>query len=263
VKAKPVGWRGSNVVITGASRGIGRAVALAAGQRGARLGLVARTREELETVLKESGATGAVATGDVGERADVIDAIASLEAEVGPTDVLVANAGIGAYGPFAEIDLDLVDRLVRVNLLGTMYAVRTVLPGMFERGRGHVVIIGSIAGRIGAPFEAAYSATKFGQVGMAEALATEAAQHGVIVSLVNPGPVQTDFFDARGHAYEGDTPKPVPVSAVSDAVIRAVETGRFEQVVPRWLHQAVVLRHVVPPLLKWGTERRFRGVSGH
>jgi short-subunit dehydrogenase len=148
-----------------------------------------------------------------------------------------------------------------VNLLGTMYAVRAVLPGMIERRRGHVVVIGSIAGRIGAPFEAAYSATKFGQVGMTEAIATEVADYGVGVSLVNPGPVDTDFFTTRGHAYEGDFPKPVATARVVEAVMRAVDKDEFEQVVPRWLRQAVILRHLAPPLLRWGTRRRFRGVK--
>jgi short-subunit dehydrogenase len=249
------------VAITGAGRGIGRGVALAAAKRGARLALVARSRDELDAVLREAGGRGSVATADVGDRAAVTAALDTLVRDVGPVDILVANAGIGAYGPYASIDLDLVDQLVRVNLLGTMYAVRAVLPGMIERGRGHVVVIGSIAGRIGAPFEAAYSATKAGQIALAEAIATEVAEAGVGVSLVNPGPVQTGFFDARGHAYEGDFPKPVPVETVVDAVMRAVDDDRMEQTVPRWLRQAVVLRHAVPPLLKWGTRRRFRGVK--
>lgn len=261
MKRVPVRWDGANVVITGASRGIGEGVARAAARRGATLGLIARSGDELAAVLKHAGGRGAIAVADVGDRAQVADALARLEADIGPPDILVANAGIGAFGPFAEIDLDVVERLVRVNLLGTMYAVRTVLPRMIERRRGHIVIIGSIAGRIGAPYEALYSATKFGQVGMAEALATEVERYGIGVSLVNPGPVQTGFFDARGHPYEGDLPKPVPPERVVDAVMRAVDKDVFEQVVPGWLRQAVILRHVVPALLRWGTRRRFRDMS--
>ena len=132
---------------------------------------------------------------------------------------------------------------------------------MVERRRGHVVVIGSIAGRIGAPFEAAYSATKFGQVGLTEAIATEVGNYGVGVSLVNPGPVTTDFFDVRGYAVRRRLPEAGVAQRVAAAVMRAVDANRFEQVVPRWLGQAVVLRHLVPPLLRWGTERRFRSLT--
>jgi len=262
VKPVAVNLANATVVVTGASRGIGRAVAIAAGRRGARVGLIARSRAELEAVLGESGGKGAVAVADVGDRGQCDAALTAIEADLGPVDVLVANAGIGAYGKFVDMDLDEVERLTRVNYLGTVYPIHRVLPGMIERGRGHIVIVGSIAGRIGAPSEAAYSATKFAQVGFAEALATEVADAGVGVSLVNPGIVDTEFFETRGHAFDGNVPKPVSAARVADAVIRAVDKNTFEQVVPRWLGQAVVIRHLVPPLLRWGTRRHYRSVTG-
>ena len=172
--------------------------------------------------------------------------------------MLVANAGIGAYGPFAEVDPDEIERLVRVNVLGTMHAIRTVAPGMIARGRGHIVTIGSIAGRIGAPFEALYSATKFAQVGLTEALSVELSPHGVGVSMVNPGPVATGFFDARGHAYDRKRPRPVAPEQVAAAVMAAVEDDRLEQYVPRSLRGATIVRHLVPPLFRSGTKRAFR-----
>jgi short-subunit dehydrogenase len=251
-------WNGATVAITGASRGIGRAVAVAAAARGARVGLIARSSDELEGVLTQAGGRGTVAAADIGDRDHLRAALDRIALDLGPIDVLVANAGIGAWGPFAEIELDEIERLTRVNYLGTAYAIRMVLPGMMERRRGHVVIVGSIAGRIGTPFEGAYAATKFAQIGLAEAISVEAEQHGVGVSIVNPGIVETDFFEARGHPPPDGPPKPVTAEQVADAVIAAVEKGRFEQVVPRWLRQAVVLRHAAPPLLRWGTRRRFR-----
>jgi short-subunit dehydrogenase len=249
------------VVVTGASRGIGRAVSRAVAARGANVGLIARTQADLEQVrdeLKGKGGHHTVATADVGDRQQTADALASVERDLGTIDVLVANAGIGAYGAFAEIDPDEIDRLVRVNVLGTMYPLRTVLPGMIERKRGQIVVISSIAGRIGAPYEALYSATKFAQVGLVEALVTEVERYGIGVSLVDPGPVDTDFFATRGHAYDGGFPKAVTAEKVAAAVVRAIERGTPEQFVPRWLHQALVLRHTVPPLLRWGTRRRFK-----
>jgi short-subunit dehydrogenase len=129
---------------------------------------------------------------------------------------------------------------------------------MVARRRGHVVTIGSIAGRIGSPFEAAYSATKFAGVGLSEALAVEVAPYGVAVSLVNPGVVATDFGEARGHPYDRDRPKPISAEEVAASVVAAIERDEAESYVPRSFRAAVVTRHLLPPLFRWGTARTFR-----
>jgi short-subunit dehydrogenase len=253
-----VKWAGSVAVITGASRGIGREVALAAARKGARLGLIARSADELAAVLKEAGGDGFLATADVTDRASVEAALASLAAHLGPVDILVNNAGAGSYSSVAATDVDVYERLMRLNYLGTVYATKAVLPSMLERQHGHIVNVGSVAGRIGTPFEAAYSASKFAVTAFTEALAIEVAPCGIGVSMVNPGPVQTDFFDARGVPYARSSPKPVPASRVADAVIRAVEREKLEQLVPGFLRPAVVMRFVAPGLYRWGTTRAFR-----
>src|SRR3954452_4710865 len=209
---------GAVVAVTGASRGIGEAVAKAAAAKQARVGLIARSSADLDGVLAALPTKGATATADVADRQATIDALAEIERALGPIDVLVANAGIGAYGPFVDMSYEELERVVQVNVLGTMYAIRAVLPGMVARRRGHVVTIGSIAGRIGSPFEAVYSAPKFAGVGLTEALATEVEAYDIGVSLVNPGPVATAFGDARGHPYDRDRPKPVTADTVADAV---------------------------------------------
>jgi short-subunit dehydrogenase len=246
------------VLITGASRGIGAAVASAVVAKGAVVGLIARTGRDLEEVLGQLGHRGAAATADVADRAALAEAIATLETELGPIDVLVANAGIGAYGPFANVEADEMERLVEVNVLGTMYAIRHVLPAMIARRNGHIVTIGSIAGRIGSPFEAVYSATKFAAVGLTEALAVEVEPYDIGVSVVNPGPVASSFGAARGHPYDRDRPKPVAPAAVADAVVDAIEHDKRELYVPPWFRPAVVMRHLMPPMLRWGTRRSFR-----
>jgi short-subunit dehydrogenase len=245
-------------VITGASRGIGRAVALAAAAKGARIGLIARTEADLRTVLAEAGGNGAIAVADAAEPDDLHAALRALEADLGPVDVLVANAGIGSYGAFADLTADEAERIVRVNVLGTVHAIRAVVPGMIERRRGHIVTIGSIAGRLGSPFEAIYSATKFAGVGLTEALVVELEPYGIGVSLVQPGPVATHFGEARDHPYDRKRPKPVPAERVAAAVIRAVERGRHEQYVPGAFRQAVIARHLLPPVFRWGSKRSFR-----
>src|SRR4051794_23458593 len=115
---------GAVVAITGASRGIGAAVARAVAARGARVGLIARTAGDLDGVLAGLGGHGIAVTADVADRSATIDAIAAVESALGPVDVLVANAGIGAYGPLVDLSYDELERVVGVNVLGTMYAIR-------------------------------------------------------------------------------------------------------------------------------------------
>ena len=250
-------WDGAVAVVTGASRGLGRSVARLAAERGATVGLVARSAADLEDTLAAVGGRGAVAVADVGDRSQVEAAVASLAERLGPADVLVNNAGIGAYGSFVDTAVEDIERIHRVNYLGPVYATKAVLPAMVERGRGHIVNIGSISGRIGSPFEAAYSSAKFALVGLTEALAVELAPLGIGVSMVNPGPVDTSFFAARGHPYERRRPRQVDPGTVARAVVEAVERGRLEQVVPRMLGQAVVAKTLLPPLYRWGTRRSF------
>ena len=128
---------------------------------------------------------------------------------------------------------------------------------MIERRRGHIVTMGSIAGRLGSPFEAIYSATKFAAVGLTEALVVELEPYGIGVSMVNPGPVTTHFGEARGHPYDRKSPKPVPPEAVAKAVIKAVEGDKHEQYVPASFRPAVAIRHLVPAVFRYGSKRSF------
>jgi short-subunit dehydrogenase len=252
-----VQWAGATAVITGASRGIGAAIARAAASKGATVGLVARDAADLERVLASCDGRGAVAAADVADPDALAEAFSQLERELGPPDVLVANAGIGHYGAFADITAEEIERIVRVNVLGTAHAIRLVVPGMIQRRRGHIVTLGSIAGRIGSPFEAIYSATKFADVGLTEALVVELEPYGVGVSMVQPGPVATHFGEARGHPYDRRRPKAVPPEQVAEAVIDAVQGEKHEQYVPASFRGAVVARHVLPPLFRLGSRRSF------
>ena len=250
-------WGGATAFITGASRGIGAAVARAASSGGATVGLIARDEADLEAVLASCGGNGAVAVADVADPDARASAVGRLEAKIGPPQILVANAGIGQYGAFADIGAEEVERIVRVNVLGIAHAIRLVVPGMIERREGHIVTLGSIAGRLGSPFEAMYSATKFANVGLTEALVVELEPYGIGVSMVNPGPVATRFGEARGHPYDRKRPKAVPAERVAEAVIAAVQGDKHEQYVPRSFRGAVVARHTLPPLFRWGSARSF------
>src|SRR5437763_14110260 len=252
-------WNGSVAVVTGASRGIGRAVARTAAARGARVGLVARTRQDLEAVLAEIGGRGAIATADMADREQAEAAIEALASELGPVEILVNNAGVGAYGPVLDAPVEDFERLMRVNYFSAVYATKAVLPSMVERGRGHIVNLASVAGRFGAPLEAAYSASKFAMVGFTEALAFEVGPRGVGVSMVNPGPVDTEFFERRGHPYARSRPKPVPAERVAAAVIDVVEHNRLERIIPPSLRPALVFKDMLPPLYRFGTTKAVAG----
>jgi short-subunit dehydrogenase len=239
-------WTGAHVVVTGGSRGIGRAVARAAVDRGARVGLLARDGARLEQTRIELGAAAFAVSADVADRTAVEGAVRTLVARFGPVDVLVAAAGIGAVGSAADPDPELLERLLAVNVTGVVNATRAVVPTMHERRRGHVVVIGSIAGRLGVAGEAAYSASKFAVTGFAEALALETRDAGIGVTLVSAGAVQTDFFATRGVPYARTWPRPVQAERVARAVVKAVESDRFDVVVPAWLRLGVAARAVLP-----------------
>lgn len=250
-------WQDSTVLISGASSGIGAELARQVVARGSQVGLLARSVGAIEELSAELGEACVAAPADVTNPAELAAAVALVETALGPVDILVNNAGIGLYGAFLDVDVSDIDRVMRTNYVGVVHLLKAVLPGMVERRHGHLVTIGSISGRIGSPFEAAYSASKFATAALTEALSVELSPFGIDVSLINPGPVDTPFFANRGHVYGRKRPKPASAAQVAKTVLRAVEGNRPEAFVPPFLRQAVVAKTLVPPLYRWGTARAF------
>jgi NADP-dependent 3-hydroxy acid dehydrogenase YdfG len=179
-------------LITGASRGIGAATARLLASEGAKLGLASRSGDDL-------GLDGAVGIEcDVTDPAQVDAAVARTVEEHGGLDVLVNNAGVGAYGPYLELPAEQLEEMVDVNLKGTLYAVRAALPHLLESDAADIVTVASVAGLRGLPKEAVYCASKFGQVGFMRALDHELHEQGVRCTSVCPGGVATDFAMGRG-----------------------------------------------------------------
>jgi NADP-dependent 3-hydroxy acid dehydrogenase YdfG len=183
---------GKVALVTGASRGIGAAVARALGAEGVRLALASRSGEDL-------GLEAVVARPCDVRRPDDLEALAAEAAKrFGGIDILVANAGVGAYGPFLDLPADQLEEMIDVNVKGTLYAVRAALPHLLESDAADIVTLASEAGRRGLPLEAVYCASKFAQVGFTRALDHELREQGVRCSNVCPGGVATDFAMGRG-----------------------------------------------------------------
>ena len=211
---------GKTAVITGASRGIGAAVARKLAERGVNLGLASRSGDDL-------GLENVVAMPCDVRDLDALTRLCDATAErFGGIDIVVPNAGVGAYGPFLDHSREHLDEMLDVNLKGTVYAIRAALPHMLGR-EGDVVTLASEAGRRGLPYEAVYCASKFGQVGLTRALDHELREQGIRCTNVCPGGVATDFAldDGRGRTTEV-LPGMMTAEDVAEIVVFVLERPR-------------------------------------
>jgi len=198
--------------ITGGGRGIGRAIAFAFAREGARVAVVARTASEVarvaEEISEECGVETMHAECDVSSVESVARAFAAVAEKCGrASDILVNNAGIAESAPLVKTDDELWHRHLAVNLTGTFYCTRAALPAMIERGWGRVINIASIAGKTGAPYIAAYSASKHGVLGLTRSLALEVATKGITVNAICPGYVDTEMTTRALEIIEAKTGK--------------------------------------------------------
>ncbi|MHA6247910.1 3-ketoacyl-ACP reductase [Pontibacter sp. CAU 1760] len=187
---------GKVALVTGAGKGIGRAIAVALAKEGVHVGVMARTESQLEEVANEIRALGvkaSVVTADVADMDAVNKAAAKVKQELGPVDILINNAGTGSFGKFMELEPAQWENIIRVNLLGVYYTTRAVLPDMIERSTGDIINISSTAGQRGAALTSAYSASKFGVMGLTESLMQEVRKHNIRVTALTPSTVVTEL----------------------------------------------------------------------
>jgi NADP-dependent 3-hydroxy acid dehydrogenase YdfG len=183
---------GRTALITGASRGIGAAIASSLAGAGVRLGLASRSGDDLAIA-------GSVARPcDVRDPASVADMVAATVDRFGGLDILIVNAGVGAYGPILDLPADQIEEMIDVNVKGAIHAARAAIPHLVRSDAADLVMVASEAGRRGLPYEAVYCASKFAQVGLTSALDHELREQGVRCTNVCPGGVATDFAMGRG-----------------------------------------------------------------
>ncbi len=220
--------KGKKALITGGGKGIGRALAVALAQEGVDIALLGRSAGSLEAVAKEIGGTGvkvAYATADVSDIQAVNEAVALLTKELGEPDILINNAGIAAFGGFMELEPAQWEQIIRVNLLGVYYVTRAVLPGMIARKTGDIINISSTAGQRGAPLTSAYSASKFGLLGLTESLMLEVRKHNIRVSALTPSTIATDMAKDL-HLTDGNPDKVLQPEDLAEFVVAQLKLNR-------------------------------------
>jgi len=242
-------------VVTGASSGIGRALAIDLASRGYRVGLVARrpdVLEELASAIRAQGGIAFAAPADVGDRPALHQAIEAIESVLGPVDVMVANAGFGVPTQLSPLNITEVEHMFRVNLLGVVYSIEAVLPGMLGRGRGQLVAVSSLASRKGLAGESAYCASK-GAVNLyMEGLRIALRKRGIIVTTICPGFVASSIAPMEAAA----TPFEISAEAAARRITRVIVGRKSGMISFPW--PMTVLMALIARLPDWLVARLIR-----
>ena len=241
------------IAITGASAGIGRATALRMARAGCAIAACARRADRLDSLAGEIGAAGGQAlaiVADVTSEREMANFVERTIERFGRLDVMMCNAGFGIYGAIDDISADQMRKLMDINYFGTFYAARAGLAVFRRQGRGHIVIVSSIAGKRGVPYMGAYSATKFAQIGMAECLRAELAGSGIHVTVVCPVSTASEFKDVMIRETGSDVSRSLgPVQSaddVAEAVARAI-AHPVAEVHPYFPARGLVLLNALAP----------------
>ena len=252
------------VWITGASSGIGEELAYGLAERGAVLILSARRKEELERVKQECvrryGAQVIVCPLDVSNRSEIDRVMRILYARLEKIDVLINNAGYGHTEEFIAYDFEKVEDMFSVNVLGLMYMSQKVASKMSAEHSGHIINIASIAGKIATPKSAVYSSSKFAVIGFSDALRLELRKHNVNVTTINPGPVDTAFFDTfdpEGSYLERVAPFVLTPEKVAEKTIAVIGTNKREVNIPKLLEVSSKFYSLFPSLGDFLVEHVF------
>ncbi len=235
-------------LVTGASSGIGRSLAVRLTQEGYAVGLAARRTDRLEEVagdIKDYDGVASVHGCDVADPAQVRSAVAACRLALGPVDLLVANAGVGDHTPVETLDSEEVHQILKVNFMGAVHAVDAVLPEMLRRRSGHLAAVGSLAGFNGLPGRAAYCASKGAMINFFESIRMDLRPRGIAVTVINPGFVRTEMTRDDGRAR----PFLMDLDAASDRIVRAILSRRRSVAFPWQLASVATLARSFPRAL--------------
>ena len=244
-------------LVTGASSGIGRGLAIRLARDGYAVGLLARRARHLREVaaeIEECGGSASVHRCDVAEREKVLDAVQDCEAELGPVDLLVANAGMGSHMPVDELNGDEIELVMRVNFLGAVHTVDALLPAMLSRRSGHLVAVASLAGYCGLPRRSAYCASKAAMIGFFESLRLDLRPRGIAVTIVSPGFIRTEMTGGEGSLR----PFMVELEPAVDRIAGAIRGRRRSLAFPWQMALPASLARSLPPALFDFVARQIR-----
>lgn len=239
-------WNGKVVMLTGASSGIGRALALAIAQRGAKLGLLARRADELDSLAAEISSAGGTAVSlpaDVSDAEAVAAAARSLREQFGRIDVMIANAGVGGTTDGRTLDAAEVNRIIQINLAGAVNSAAAVVQPMVEQGSGRLVAISSLAAYRGLPKSAAYCGSKAGLSALFECLRLDLKGTGVEVTIIHPGFIKTPLTAGR----EAQMPFLLELDDATNRILRGIEAGRKSFAFP-WQLATIVRAGMLFPI---------------
>ena len=254
--------RNKVIVITGASSGIGRATAIGAGRAGANIVVAARRFDRLQKVAEEiegSGGKALAVETDLSDPSQIESLIAKSIARFGCIDVLINNAAIGVYATVDETTPEQMEKLWRVNYMGTFHAIKNVLPLMRKQNSGQIITIASMSGRRGAHFKSAYCATKFAQIGLMESLRMELMGTKIHCSLIFPGGTNTEFFQVIDNPGNRDVKLHGAVQSaeeVANEILKAIEKPRTEVITQPLGRLQIILNAISPDFADWLVRKR-------
>ncbi|WP_000198417.1 SDR family oxidoreductase [Bacillus mycoides] len=245
------------IVITGASSGIGEQVAMQVAAQGAVPVLIARTEEKLKRLTEKMKTTYNIPCYyyvlDVSKESEVETVFARILQDIGQIDILVNNAGFGIFKTFEEASMTEVKEMFEVNVFGLVACTKAVLPHMLERNSGQIVNVASLAGKIATPKSSAYAASKHAVLGFTNSLRMELSNTNIYVTAINPGPIDTNFFDIAdqsGTYVKNMGRYMLKPTYVAEQIVKVMQTKKREVNLPKWMSMGPKIFALFPGLFE-------------